>query len=157
MTTRKAKAQPTLRYEMVKTGGDASHDGPSFSVVWRWLMGVFSGAMVLLMGAAMTWLWNTQGSLTTLTSAVSSNAESIRTVTSLLDRLQQSDAQQAATLAAVQVQLTNNQTNSTAANITLSARIESTRSELAARLDNMEKEARWRDRFSQQPAAKGGR
>ena len=156
MTVRKRKGAPaTLRYEYVREGVPAESAGPSFSVVWKGMMGVFSVVMAAAMIAAFTWMWNMQDSNTKLTLAVSNNLDAIKSLTTAVERLQQSDSTQAATLATVQVQMTNNQTNASAANITLSARIESTRSELAARLDSIEREARWRSNMQQQQPARG--
>lgn len=140
--TAKRKTPEAMHVEYVRSSGN--NDGPSFGTFWKWLVGIAS----IVTGAALiggfTWMWNMQDSMTKLSGAVVVNADSVKSLASLLDRLQQSDASQAATLATVQVQQSNSQTNASNANITLSARIERIESSLAARIDSMEREARWR-------------
>lgn len=151
MTIRKPKAPApaeTVHYERIRQSSDSGSDTPSFSTVWKWFMGGMSLALGAGMIGAFTWMWNMQNSMTTLTGSVASNTDSIKalvasdvSISSRMDRQGDTLAQHAVTMAAVQVQLTNAQSNASAAAITL-----------ANRMDRWEQEARWRERLgTQQP------
>lgn len=105
----------------------------------KWAGGVLAtivAAALIFMGS---WIWNQQETVTKLSATVSNLAEVIRGNANAVERLQASDSTQQATLAAVQVQMTNIQTNQASAILTL-----------AGRLDRMEQQQVWRERMQQQ-------
>lgn len=123
-----------------------SEDGPSFSAVWKWLTGIASVVVGAAFLGVFGWAWSIANDLTKLTSAMESNTDSIKALGSRVDHLQEIDTSQTATLATVQAQISNAQSNQAASAISLSERIRA-----------MEQQQMWRDRMQPQQQQPRGR
>lgn len=97
---------------------------PSFGYVFKILTGIAGGVMTAAIIGMGTFLWNVNNELTTLRARVESQGEKIKTVENLPTIV--------ATMQALQQ---SQQTVQQGANVTL-----------ANRMDNLEREQKWRDR-----------
>ena len=119
---------------------------PSFNSVWKTLLTVFTGVMTAAVLALAAWVWNTNGALSSALSAAGSNTEAIKTLTARADHEQETVGAHAATLATLQVQITNAQTIGVSNNATLAERVRS-----------LEQQNIWRDRSMPQQQGRGSR
>ncbi len=136
MTTRKRRPQHD----------DDDDRPPSFSQVWKVALSVVTGVMTLAVAGLGSWVWSTNNSLTNVISATNSNTDTAKSLIARMDREQEVNSAQAATLAALQVQIGSIQTAQVSAVGTIAERVRS-----------LEQQNMWRDRLGGNSSAGKGR